>query len=466
MSTTSAGNAKWNTCWRQAAYLSKYIYKDPPGPGGFQTHYPDKMAEIEQNWQYWLSLNNQNSSGLVTRLFKLKAWDPSDTAAPTCPPCLVFRGTDFEDMRGLAFSASVRVRWGILWKNFYINKVFDSTIPPKMSRPARGRGSVQLEFTREDLLGMGFTPISILNESGQTTVEGATSGTSLNLNLTLSADIMAKEGGDWLNNLFQGLGRGSKQYADAKTFGRRCVTEKILPLADKQMEISGHSLGGGLAAAICCVLDAENPDIKFHAMTFNASGVHAATVRPAALTDGVINNFTVEDELLTTLQSYTNTLPFVGAVFIHAARRLGMAAMPPALGTMRRVRGHSPGGDLGAKSSALPNLFPVHMQALRPSSVSAMPVLSALDQMLASSPSIAQFGSRFGQWLNARYRRAVIAEDRPWTIVGIYEGMFDRMMSEMQPELDLLTDLFMHSAEYHGMDVVIATYEAANRAPR
>lgn len=460
MATTIAGNAKWETCWRQACYLAKYIYKHPPGPGGFKTEFPDKMAEVEKTWAVWAEKDDQSRSGLVVRLFKLKAWNPKDPKAPPCPPCLVFRGTDFEDMRGLAISATVRVQWGVVWWTFEFNKVFDPTIKPKMSSPTRSGHSTPLEFTREDLRAMGFSPINIVNENGTTTAEGATRGTSLNVNLRLQADLMAAENGDWLNNLNQGLGRGSKQYEDAISFGMKCVKEKILTLKDKRLEISGHSLGGGLAAAVCCRLDYEFPDVTFHAITFNAAGVNAKTIRPAALSDGVINNFTVEDEILTTLQSYTNTLPFVGAVFSHASRSLGMAAMPPALGTLRRVAGRSPGGKLGAKGSALPNLFPVGNQTLRPGAPSNMPILTQLDSMLASSPSLAQFGTRFAQWLNTRYRATVEREDRPWTIKGLYEGMANRLTAEVQPELALLTDLFAHAAEYHGMDVVIATYES------
>lgn len=460
MTSTVAGQAKWQTCWRQACYLSKYIYKFPPGPGGFQTQYPDKMAQVEQNWAMWAEQNDQAGSGLVARLFKLKNWDPA-TQVPGCPPCLVYRGTDFEDMRGLGISATIRVQWGIVWWTFEFNKVFDPTIPQKRVGKNRGNpAGTPADYTRQELLAKGFTPIPIVNETGRTTIEGATRGTEMNLDLRMQADLMAREDGDWLNNLYQGLGRGSKQYSDAITFGKRCVNQKILPLKDKRLEITGHSLGGGLAAAVCCVLDYTFPAVVFHAMTFNSSGVHANTVRPAALTDAVANNFTVDDEILTTLQSYTSSLPFVGAVFSHASRSLGMKAMPPALGTLRRVPGKSPGGSLGAKGSALPNLFPVASQTLKPGGPSSIPVLSALDAMLLASPTLSQFGTRFVAWLNARYRAEVMRVDNPWTIVGIYQGMFRLLAAELAPEQALVTDLFKHAAEYHGMDVVIATYDS------
>jgi len=51
--------------------------------------------------------------------------------------------------------------------------------------------------------------------------------------------------------------------------------------------------------------------------------------------------------------------------------------------------------------------------------------------------------------------------ENPWTIVGTYENMGALMLAEVEPELALVSELFMHAAEYHGMDFVIATYEAA-----
>lgn len=459
MTSTVLGDAKWKTCWKQSCYLSKYIYKYPPGPGGFKTEYPEKMAKVEELWAVWDEENNQDASGLVARLFKVKTWDPAKKNS-SCPPCLVYRGTDFEDMRGMGLCASVRISWGPFWYTFEFNKLFDPTIKPKMVGASRGNRGRQVDFTREEIVTMGFVPINILTETGQTTVQGFTDGTQASFTLRMIADIMARDEGDWLNNLNQGLGRGSVQYRDAIKFGIACVKEKINATVDKRLEISGHSLGGGLAAAVCCVLDSTYPAITFHAMTFNAAGVHPNTVRPASLTDGIINNFTVEDEILTTLQSYTSTLPFVGSVFVHASRGLGMKAMPPALGTMQRVAGRSPGGTLGAKGSALANLFPVQQQTLKPGAPSAIPVLSALDQMLGSSPNLSQFGTRFGQWLNQRYRAAVIRENDPWHVGSLYTGMFDRFRTETGPELALVGELFAHAAEYHGMDVVIATYES------
>jgi len=226
MSSTIAGNAKWDGCWRQASYLCKYICKNPPVPDVFKTDYPDKMAEVERLWAVWDEQNDQNDSGLVARLFKLKTWDPGKKNN-SCPPCLVFRGTDFEDMRGMAFCASIRISWGIVWYTIQFNKVFDPTINAKMSVARRGRRSVPVDFTRDEIVNMGFVPISILRETGRASLEGFTDGTRLNMTLEMSADIMAREEGDWLNNLNQGLGRGSDQYKDALLLEKNALIRKL-----------------------------------------------------------------------------------------------------------------------------------------------------------------------------------------------------------------------------------------------
>jgi hypothetical protein len=397
------------------------------------------MAEIERNWETWGLLNNQARSGMVARFYKVKSWNPADSKAPSCPPCLVFRGTDFEDMRDLGIAAHVRVQVGPFWKNIPFNKLFDSTLPA----PAQ-------DLTRDDIVKMGYKAINILDETGRARADGVVIG------LTMKADIMAKENGDWVSNLYQGLGRGSPQYTEAIAYGRRCVDQKILPLTDKRMEISGHSLGGGLAAAVCCDLDHRYPQVTLHAIIFNPAGVHPRTIAPATTSSGSINAFAVKDEILTTLQSYTTTMPFIGSVFRHASRRLGMSAMPPSLGTMRRVAGKSPGGALGAKGSPLPNLFP-----MRTGGISSIPVLTEIDGLLMAAPNLSQFAENLANWLRAKYEARAM-RDAPWytTVIGKWERMIDLFTADLRPEIARVSHVFKQAAEYHGMDVVIATYEA------
>lgn len=483
MSTTIAGNAKWDTCWRQAAYLSALMYKDPPPPGGtFNTQYPDRILQTEAHWEEWDKVDEHKSTGLVGRLYKVKGWDYEGEEAPPCPPCLAFRGTDFDDMRDLALSASIR--WRVLrivgWTHEFTH-VLDANRPqreeqrviagsPRAGIPPR-TVTVTVPWTREDLINEGFEAISIMRDAGDLSVESAAPGQNISVNLQLTLDILAKENGDWNSNIKQGLGKPSAQYKNAKNFGIQVTEEKIDRLHDRRLEITGHSLGGGLAAAVTCVLDRSYPDIHFHGMTFNSAGVHPNTVAPASLSDGSVNNFTVEDEILTTIQSYTSRIPVVGSIFRMAERTIGQKGMPEALGTRRVIPGCSPGGGhFGDKGTPLPNLFPIKDQNAVPEYTGGFPLLTQLDGMLQSSGNITQFGTNFARWLNRRYRDQAVQNNRdsdesywfPERVDRTYKEMIRLLQEDIQPEIDAVVKIMMMSVEYHGMDFVIAAYDSAH----
>ncbi|WP_254458444.1 XVIPCD domain-containing protein [Xanthomonas sacchari] len=104
---------------------------------------------------------------------------------------------------------------------------------------------------------------------------------------------------DWKHNLGQGLGFSDAQYASAIQLGsqaKQAFGDNLL--------ISGHSLGGGLAAASSMVNDVP-------AVTFNAAGVNNKTLEREGLNaeaakayaaDGLIRGYHVKNELLTYLQ--------------------------------------------------------------------------------------------------------------------------------------------------------------------
>src|SRR5690606_3635593 len=178
------GKAKWKTCWRHACYLSKYIYKEPPSPTGFHTQFPEKMAQIEEHWDVWDELVDQSDSGLVARLFKVKGYDPA-SKTDGCPPTLVYRGTDFEDMRDLALIATIQVTWGILSFTFEIGHLLDNTLDPNS--------------TRQTLINAGFVAIPIYTEEGTVQAESAAKGLPITVDIALTLEILAKENGDWAN---------------------------------------------------------------------------------------------------------------------------------------------------------------------------------------------------------------------------------------------------------------------------
>lgn len=111
------------------------------------------------------------------------------------------------------------------------------------------------------------------------------------------------EGKDWLTNFRQGLGFEDAQYNQAMALAR----EARVAFGD-EVVITGHSLGGGLAAAASITSGIP-------AVTFNASGVHDKTLERMGIdadaakrevTDnGQIRRYAVKNEFLTELQEHS-----------------------------------------------------------------------------------------------------------------------------------------------------------------
>lgn len=106
-------------------------------------------------------------------------------------------------------------------------------------------------------------------------------------------------GRDWGANLGQGLGFETAQYNQAIMLSRQAKVA-----FGEELVITGHSLGGGLAAVGAASIDSP-------AVTFNAAGVNDATLtrvglEPAAVRaeaeQGQIRRYAVDNEILTGLQ--------------------------------------------------------------------------------------------------------------------------------------------------------------------
>ncbi|MCF1437052.1 hypothetical protein GOZ97_23970 [Agrobacterium vitis] len=455
--TEIKGKASWKTCWRHACYLSKYIYKDPPPPNGFHTQFPEKMADVETHWEKWDEFVDQTGSGLVARLFKVKGYDPN-SKTDLCPPTLVFRGTDFEDMRDLAIVPTIKIYGYTVYDTPFL---LDKTIAPA-TKP-------------DDLLRRGFKPIRIYEETGTVRAPGSIEGTGfIDAEIFIQLDIYAKENGDWTSNIYQGLGKGSSQYKKSIDYGRKITSNKIIPSADKRLEISGHSLGGGLASAVCVVLDHEINGIYFHSIVFNPAGVHPNTINPATAADGHINVFTVNDEILTTVENYRGKLPIIGAIFRLAKRTIGQDGMPHTIGTLLTNDGISPGKSdekwaVPPKGKLLPKLFPIGEQNLiKPPKPEKFPEITNLDNLLNGSASATDFANKLLVYLHNKYvpnkfsqkdmlwldPRSILTKD-----ILDYSNIYKKYKEELQPEIDALMKIIEASISYHGMDYVIATYD-------
>lgn len=135
---------------------------------------------------------------------------------------------------------------------------------------------------------------------------------------------------DWLNNILQGGGFEADQYKLALENGRLLVGQ----LGRENLEFTGHSLGGGLAAAVATVTGVK-------AITFNAAGVHVNTLKkydktPEEARLWVINYF-IPGEILTFLQMKT--------------------LMPDAIGIQKELPAPLLEPNQAGKPSAEPNLI-------------------------------------------------------------------------------------------------------------
>jgi type VI secretion system secreted protein VgrG len=98
---------------------------------------------------------------------------------------------------------------------------------------------------------------------------------------------------DWKENLLQGSGMQSEHFEKAK----RLADTLDLAVGPGNLEIIGHSKGGGMAAAAGIVTGAKTT-------TFNPAGVHPKTVSGASMTNAsaIIDTYVVEGEVLNWVQ--------------------------------------------------------------------------------------------------------------------------------------------------------------------
>ena len=158
-------------------------------------------------------------------------------------------------------------------------------------------------------------------------------------------DMMSRT--DWLTNGKQGLGLETTQYEMAQRLGQRF--DRSFP--DDNKMITGHSLGGGLAAY--AGLSTGNEDIKV--ITFNASGLHDNTLASTNGQGGVtradaektVTNFNLDGELLTTLQEGKPVSPVLSILSppIGLANAALGVAMPDAVGRNHDIKAYDGAGD-------------------------------------------------------------------------------------------------------------------------
>lgn len=146
---------------------------------------------------------------------------------------------------------------------------------------------------------------------------------------------------DWTNNIEQGIGMDSEYYKKAIDIGK---------VIRGSTDISGHSLGGGMASAASMASGKS-------AWTFNAAGLNSGTVEKyGGKILGSADNikaYRIDGELLTSLQEVhneedydliKNSLPESlqkpwGAALPFTLKEWGSLAAPDAVGTQHILSG-------------------------------------------------------------------------------------------------------------------------------
>lgn len=217
---------------------------------------------------------------------------------------------------------------------------------------------------------------------------------------------------------------------------------------------------------------------------FNPAGVHPNTVAPASPSDGDIHVFAVKDEILTSLQNYSNEMPLVDVLFRLIERVSGLR-LPTVAGRIERRPGFSPGKtneswQVPAKGAPLPQLFPLKEQTLLRwfdfTEALAINEIEAVIHKLLSKEKFSLVEKGFAFIVLRLTVNYVISLLTAWgaktgvellyqTIKDLLElekedGWLSKVLDKFEDiALPDLFPLFSASVDYHGMDYVIATYE-------
>ncbi|MFK7886391.1 MAG: hypothetical protein AB8G16_05940 [Gammaproteobacteria bacterium] len=264
---------------------------------------------------------------------------------------------------------------------------------------------------------------------------------------------------DWSNNFGQGTGGQTDYYDRAMN-----VALRVDRATDGEFEITGHSLGGGMASAASAVTGAE-------ANTFNSAGLHPNTAGeyiarnglgiPVEDTADLVTVYQVEGEILTTLQESASGIDPVRADQIGGLVRFaaGVATNPFVEGQVEDRVGSI--GDFGVLANAQGSDLLSMAEAV------GQPVaLEALGQNGAASPNdAAEFvgpdgiATRADEILDRLDTRLEAADDVPlWKGGGAIETVeaYQQALEEFQNDavITAAPDALGESVARHGMDFV------------
>ncbi|UXN02961.1 hypothetical protein [Bartonella sp. HY406] len=318
----------------------------------------------------------------------------------------------------------------------------------------------------------------------------------------------AKNGKGWAINVQQAFGEETSHYRAAMSFGHSIaslILNRSTKNSEKVLHFTGHSLGGGLASAAAhAAYFTTQGAVKIMGTTFNASGLHKNTVPKQDI--GTVPFFvhTVQDEVLTMLQSHMNNIPFLGAI-----ARMKNITIPEAYGAQTEYKALSPGrvyADLDQRNEfykpikrpppkpklpsdfipradvsfneslvkfdrfevpvgkPLPRLFPINKQTFIPNQT--FPQVCEVDAMLQNSKDMKDFCTKFTKILYDRYKDAVdydkLEKTSMWNPIDsrekrnkdMWEQIAELFHKDIKQELKDLLHLMAASGDYHRIDVV------------
>ncbi|MBB5723889.1 hypothetical protein FHS72_003536 [Loktanella ponticola] len=389
-STQVKGEATDKVCLDFATFMLLDNYEKDPAL--LQPECATAMQEIDRNWD---RVNTANIGTPKRSGFYATMYTPKD--GNDCPPTLAVRGTVFSDARGIAFMKRT--------------KVYPEFAPEKSQEFAFGWApGYKIDEEDEDpstLTSLGYMArkfgfIQRLTQSGNWLELFATQ----QLNTTTTSRIqvippnviipdnyrhiiieetyevwMNRDEGDWATNVIQGIGKETLQYGTELT---DAVNEAMIEAEKfgKQLRITGHSLGGGLASAAAIYAKKIDPEYKIYGLAYDAAGVHEQTAERLRTSlnlasEAKIIMRAVEDEILTSLEKESDFVP----IFSSLVRFTG-SEMPSPIGAFDIRRGISPGPignswaegktavikghEYAPKWARMPNLLEIGSQSLFP----------------------------------------------------------------------------------------------------
>jgi len=486
------GEATNTLCNLRRISLAREVYRVDQAEIEAADAIPFVAAKVDKALEEWEEAhfdNDQAKSGYVAKLFT----STHDTEDHSCAPTLSFRGSDFHRWTGLGIYVRIKcgpIVFGIVFKTAD-TEIADS-IPEFQFFHARGSGSSPLnplinwadeQRVNQYFTGLGFETTIRKNVDMRIWIEGVRRwmpAIPVGANVTLKIYTHTTKG-DWATNIRQTFGQKSEQYERAwQTLRDVALNEKHAP--SKDLFLIGHSLGGGLASHVSVLAAAYKrynfiDDLK--CVTLNAAGLHEKTVAPYKLSDGRATNFSVRDEVLSLMQSFSDRLPIVGKLLEHLD-----VEIPEALGTPTDFGAHH-----FREGAYVPvdDLFPV------PDTIA--PKMKGLNDAFNSGGSLQDSINNTVEWIydnyhevskqevvNDKHLRAVndviiegidadlsseeIMEDieevstryNVW-LWEMYGKMFELLGQDLGPEIEEYSTRFSEATLRHGFEYIIPTYE-------